>query len=66
MQYVAFPLGMVVLLWWFTPLGFVSSFVLGSILGVMLCVAPETLVGIVICTIGYILYIMIGLMLRVV
>lgn len=64
MQYLVLPFGIFILLWWFTPLGFFSSLVLGGVLGVMLCVAPQTLVGIVICAIGYILYIAIGLILR--
>lgn len=61
MQYLVFSLGLFILLWWFTPLGFLSSLILGSVLGVMVCVAPQTLVGIIVCALGYVAYIVLHL-----
>jgi hypothetical protein len=61
MQYLALPIGCILLLLIFTPLGFWGSVVLGGILGIMMCVAPQTMVGIVICTLGYIAYMILTL-----
>ncbi len=61
MQYFALPVGCILLLMIFTPLGFWASVALGGVLGIMMCVAPQTLVGIVICTAGYIAYTILSL-----
>ncbi|MDO3378101.1 hypothetical protein L9S41_11935 [Geoalkalibacter halelectricus] len=63
MQYIVFPLGLFLLIWWFTPLGFFSSFVLGGVIGVMICASPQTAVGVVVCVAAYIFYIIIGFLL---
>ena len=61
MQYVIVPIGFIILLLLFTSLGFWSSAILGSILGIMVLVAPQTLVGIVICFLGFICYLILEL-----
>ena len=52
MQFLALPIGCILLLLIFTPLGLRASVALGWILGVTMWGAPQTLVGILTCTAG--------------